>query len=92
MWVYVREGKAVGPDTSPHCGRVDVLLDAPLEREALWLRLVSTEIDQVPLYLYRIPTLIHIIILYNGNIWRVLYLANEPFERYWRILIWRLKH
>ncbi len=28
---------------------------------------------------------------YNGKIWRVLYLANEPFERNWWILIWRLK-
>ncbi len=28
---------------------------------------------------------------YNGKIWRVLYLANEPFERNWRILIWRLR-
>ncbi len=28
--------------------------------------------------------------MYN-EIWRVLYLANEPFERYWRILIWRLR-
>ncbi len=51
MWMYVREGKAVGPDTSPHCGRVDILLNAPLEREALWLRLVSTEIDQVPSFI-----------------------------------------
>ncbi len=29
--------------------------------------------------------------MYNGKIWRVLYLANEPFERNWRILIWRLR-
>ncbi len=28
---------------------------------------------------------------YNGKIWQVLYLANEPFERNWRILIWRLR-
>ncbi len=28
--------------------------------------------------------------MYNGKIWLVLYLANEPFERYWRILIWCL--
>ncbi len=28
---------------------------------------------------------------YNGKIWQVLYLANEPFERDWRILIWRLR-
>ncbi len=27
----------------------------------------------------------------TGKIWRVLYLANEPFERNWRILIWRLR-
>ncbi len=27
----------------------------------------------------------------NGKIWRVLYLANEPFERNWQILIWRLR-
>ncbi len=32
-------------------------------------------------------------ILYNvqENLARVLYLANEPFERNWRILIWRLR-
>ncbi len=28
---------------------------------------------------------------YNGKIWRVLYLANEPLKRNWRILIWRLR-
>ena len=49
VWVHVREGKAVGPDSSPHCGRVDVLVDASVEREAVWLRLVNTEIDQVSL-------------------------------------------
>ncbi len=56
VWVYVREGKVVGPDTSPHCGRVDILLDAPLEREAVWLRLITTEIDQVlnSIYMYLI--------------------------------------
>ena len=49
VWVYVREGKAVGPDVSPHCGRVDILLDAPLEREAVWLKMITKEIDEVPL-------------------------------------------
>ncbi len=29
-------------------------------------------------------------VLYDGKIWRVLYLANEPFEPNWRFLIWRL--
>ena len=47
VWMYVREGKAVGPDVSPHCGRVDILLDAPLEREAIWLKLITKEIDEV---------------------------------------------
>ncbi len=31
---------------------------------------------------------------YNGKIWQVYYynyLANEPFERNWRIIIWRLR-
>ncbi len=28
---------------------------------------------------------------YNGKIWRVLYLANETFERNWRILIWGIR-
>ncbi len=31
------------------------------------------------------------VVPYNGEIWRVLYLANEPFERNWGILIWRLR-
>ncbi len=27
----------------------------------------------------------------HGKIWQVLYLVNEPFQRNWRILIWRLR-
>ncbi len=42
---------------------------------------MKDEYLKVTYLIWRVP--------YNGKIWRVLYLANEPFERNWRILIWR---
>ena len=33
----------------------------------------------------------YIYIVFNGKIWRVIYLANESFELTWRISIWRLR-
>ncbi len=38
-----------------------------------------------------IASSVNSIVLYNGEIGGVLYLSNEPFERTWRILIWRLR-
>ena len=47
LWVKVSEGKEVGPNSMPFCGRIDVALDAEPQKEARWLLLVTKEIDYV---------------------------------------------
>ena len=47
LWVLILEGGQMGPDSTPFCGRMDVLIKARREMEALYLRVVTTEIDQV---------------------------------------------
>ena len=47
LWLRVREGKQVGPDSVPFCGRLDLLIEAGLETEALWIRTISQQVDFV---------------------------------------------
>ena len=47
LWLRVSEGKQAGPESLPYCGRIDVSIQAELEKEAAWLRLVTQEIDFV---------------------------------------------
>ena len=47
VWVRVREGD-VGLDPLPNCGRIDIhLASRTLQKEAHWLRLLTSEIDKV---------------------------------------------
>lgn len=51
VWVRVREGD-VGLEPLPHCGRIDVhSTSSALDKEAVWLRRVTGEIDKVSLLL-----------------------------------------
>ncbi len=50
LWVIVLEGGQLGPESTPFCGRIDILVKAPQEKEALYIRVVTTEIDQVHVY------------------------------------------
>ena len=47
LWVLVLEGGQLGPESTPFCGRIDILIKAPREKEALYIRVVTAEIDQV---------------------------------------------
>lgn len=47
MWVHVSEGKQVAGESLPYCGRIDISMQAELKKEAVWLRLVTQEIDYV---------------------------------------------
>ena len=47
LWILVLEGGQLGPESTPFCGRIDLLVKAPREKEALYLRVVTMEIDQV---------------------------------------------
>ena len=47
LWIVVLEGGQLGPESTPFCGRVDVLMKAEQAKGALLLRLVTMEIDQV---------------------------------------------
>lgn len=49
LWLRVSEGKQVGPELLPYCGRIEVLVQAELKKEAAWLHLVTQEIDYVSL-------------------------------------------
>ena len=49
LWVVVYEGGQLGPESTQYCGRVDVLVKASREKEALLLRIVTDEIEQVGL-------------------------------------------
>ena len=51
LWIFVRSGKEVDPEATPHCGRIDILLSAGnMEREAVLLSVVTKEIDEVGIY------------------------------------------
>lgn len=47
LLILILEGGQLGPESTPFCGRVDILVSATQEKEALLLRLVTEEIDQV---------------------------------------------
>ena len=47
LWIIVFEGGQLGPESTQYCGRVDILVSAVKEKEALLLRIVTEEIDQV---------------------------------------------
>ena len=47
LWVKILKGKQVGPESLPYCGRVDISIEASVEREAEWLRKITKEIDYV---------------------------------------------
>ncbi len=47
LWIHLTEGKQVGPESLPHMGRLDICLEAESRKEALWLRLVTQEMDYV---------------------------------------------
>lgn len=47
LWVKILEGKQVGPESLPYCGRIDISMEASVEREAEWLGKISQEIDHV---------------------------------------------
>ena len=50
LWVRILEGKQVGPESLPYCGRVDIAIEAGVEREAEWLGKVTQEIDYVSVW------------------------------------------
>lgn len=53
VWVHVLEGGQLGPESTPFCGRIDVLIKAPRAMEAVYLRVITTEIDKVRcMYMY----------------------------------------
>ena len=47
LFIKILQGGALGPDSTPFCGRVDVLVEAKKMKEAFLLRVVTTEIDKV---------------------------------------------
>ncbi|XP_019862865.1 PREDICTED: uncharacterized protein LOC109591600, partial [Amphimedon queenslandica] len=48
LWLVVYEGGQLGPESTQYCGRIDVLLKtATRDKEALLLRIVTEEIDQL---------------------------------------------
>lgn len=52
LWIHLTEGKQVGPESLPHTGRLDIFVQADLQKEATWLRLVTQEIDYVSAVIY----------------------------------------
>lgn len=49
LFIKILKDGALGPESTPFCGRIDVLLEAKPMKEAFLLRLVTTEIDLVRL-------------------------------------------
>ena len=47
LFIKILQGGALGPDSTPFCGRVDILVEAEKMKEALLLRVVTTEVDKV---------------------------------------------
>ena len=47
LFIKILQGGALGPDSTPLCGRVDVLVEANKMKEAFLLHIVTTEIDKV---------------------------------------------
>jgi leucine-rich repeat kinase 1 len=48
LWVIVFEGGQLGPESTQYCGRVDVLVGATTqEKEAMFLKIITDEIDQL---------------------------------------------